>query len=813
MAVVAEKKSTKGLRQEPIYQSKGMRGLGRILAQEKKESRMPYRAGIKLCIERARLITQSYQETEGEPMVLRRARAIAKLLDNMTIYILPHERIVGNIASKPSSLITYPELFWRWLDKAIDVDYKELLSEDERRELHTIHKYWQNKAVHGMERELLPDQIKPYWFYNNQGVFLWIHGGRTGVPNYHKLFQVGLNGIIAEAKERLAELGTDPASYLNAKEYLSRKRFLEATIIACEAAIRFGQRFAEKALELAKQEEDEDRKKELEEIAKVCSWVPANPPRGLYEALQCYWFITLITRILDLQTPGLGDRFDQIMFPFYRKDREAGRSSREEAQELVEHLWLKMNEEGQLIPPVQGAGGGGLITARVLTIGGQTLTGEDATNEMTYIALDASKSVRLTQPAVAIRLHRNSPKEFLVAITDTLRKMAGLFSFFNDEMMIPYLMNLGIPLEDARDYSTEGCMRWIIPGKAMGMRALGGMFALPKCLEYALNQGIDKFSGKQIGYPTPDPRSFSSIEDVIGAHLNQVRFFTEKLVAIYNLVDVLDGEYLPQPFLSSLLDGCLERGQDCRHYKYFPNTIIQPVGQVTVVNSLVALKKLVFEDKKVAMAELLEAMKTNWEGKDALRQMCLNAPKFGNDDDYVDRFAADLYLRTTGVIRGFKNIWGGPFLEDGTGGASYYSYSGLTGATPDGRKDRSLFNDGTVSPAIGTDKRGPTAVLQSVARIDHTHTFTHLLNQKILPQYLSPEHQDTFLSYLRTWVNMGIHHIQFNILDRQIFLDAQQHPENYADLIVRVAGFSAYYVDMEREVQDQIIARTEQALA
>ena len=212
-------------------------------------------------------------------------------------------------------------------------------------------------------------------------------------------------------------------------------------------------------------------------------------------------------------------------------------------------------------------------------------------------------------------------------------------------------------------------------------------------------------------------------------------------------------------------------------------------------------------------AALLEAMKTNWEGKDALRQMCLNAPKFGNDDDYVDRFAADLYLRTTGVIRGFKNIWGGPFLEDGTGGASYYSYSGLTGATPDGRKDRSLFNDGTVSPAIGTDKRGPTAVLQSVARIDHTHTFTHLLNQKILPQYLSPEHQDTFLSYLRTWVNMGIHHIQFNILDRQIFLDAQQHPENYADLIVRVAGFSAYYVDMEREVQDQIIARTEQALA
>jgi formate C-acetyltransferase len=746
-------------------------------------------------------------------MVLRRAKAMAKLLDNMTIYILPHERIVGNIASKPSSLITYPELFWRWLDKAIDADYKELLSEEEREELHTIHKYWKNKAVHGMERDLLPEQIKPYWFYNNHGVYLWIHGGRTGVPNYYKLFQVGLKGIISEAKERLAKLSADPACYLQAIEYLSQKRFLEAVIIVSEAAIRFGQRFAEKARELSEKEENGLRRKELEEIAEICSWVPANPPRGLYEALQCYWFITLITRILDLQTPGLGDRFDQIMYPFYQRDKEAGRLSREEAQELVEHLWLKMNEEGQLIPPVQGAGGGGLITARVLTIGGQTPTGEDATNEMSYIVLDASKAVRLTQPAIAIRLHRHSPKEFLLAITDALRMMAGLFSFFNDEMMIPYLVNLGLPMEDARDYSTEGCMRWIIPGKAMGMRALGGMFALPKCLEYALNQGIDKFSGKQMGYPTPDPCTFSSIEDVIEAYLTQVRFFTEKLVTIYNLVDVLDGEYLPQPFLSALLDGCLERGQDCRDYKYFPNTIIQPVGQVTVVNSLVALKKLVFEDKKISMAELVEAMRDNWAGKEVLRQMCLNAPKFGNDDDYVDRFAADLYLRTTKVFRSFKNIWGGSFLEDGTGGSSYYSYSGLTGATPDGRKDRDLFNDGTVSPTIGSDKRGPTAVLQSVAKIDHAQTFTHLLNQKILPLYLSPEHREVFMSYLRTWINLGIHHIQFNVIDRQILLDAQDNPENYGDLIVRVAGFSAYYVDMEKEVQDQIIARTEQALA
>lgn len=813
MTTVAEKRITETLREAPMYQSKAMRGLGRVLAGERKEGRAPYRPGVRLCIERARLITEAYKETEGEPMVLRRAKAMGKLLDNMTIYLLPYERIVGNIASEPDSIITYPELWWRWLDKAIDKEYAILLDDKKRAELHEIHRYWQNKAVHGMERDLLPDEVKPYWFYDNQGVFLWLHGGRTGVPNYDKLFRAGLKGVAKEAEERLRQIASSPAMYLNAREYLEQKRFLEAAMVSCKAVSRFGKRFAQKAREMAKEERDNTRKNELEEIARVCEWVPENPPRTLHEALQSYWFITLITRILDLQTPGLGDRFDQIMYPFYQKDVKEGRLGKLEAQELVEHLWLKMNEEGQLVPPVQGAGGQTLITARVLTIGGQTPEGDDATNEMSYIVLDATRAIKLAQPAVAIRLHKNTPTRFLHKVVETLRTAAGVVSFFNDEMMIPYLTSLGIPIEDARNYSTEGCMRWIIPGKAMGMRALGGMFALPKCLEYALFQGVDKFSGKRVGHSTPDPLTFTSIEDVIQAYINQLRFFVQKLVTIYNIVDVLDEEYLLQPFLSALLDGCIERGQDCRKYKYFPNTIFQPVGQVTLVNSLAAMKKLVFEEKKVSMPELIEALRNNWEGKEELRQMFLNqAPKFGNDNDYVDLLARDVYLRTTQVIRSFKNIWGGSFREDGTGGAAYYSYSGLVGATPDGRKDRDLFNDGTVSPCIGTDKKGPTAVLKSVGKIDHIRTFTHLFNQKFLPQYLSDEHKEAFAAYLRTWVNLGIHHIQFNVVDRQILLDAQQHPEKYSDLVVRVAGFSSYFVDLIKEVQDQIIARTEQAL-
>lgn len=811
MAIATREERINQYKTEMLDRVKVQRNLGRPEDTQRAGVKLPFRPGVKLSLERAKLVTESYKETEGEPIVLRRAKALAKVLDNMTIYIGPHDKIVGNYSSDPDSLIHYPELFWRWLDKQIEGGYKELLDDKGREELHQLHEYWQNKAVHGSERGLLPEDVLPYWFWGNHGVFLWIHGGRTAVPNYEKLFKVGLNGIIKEAEDRLREISSDPSFYSNAREYLKQKQFLEAVIIALEAGAGWGERYANLAEEMAAQETDATRKQELEEIAKACYWVPGNPPRTFREALQCYYFITLIYRVIDIQAPGLGDRFDQILHPFYKKDKEEGRITREEAEELVSFMFLKMNEFGDLTPPAQGAASiGGVMTARVLTVGGVDSNGEDATNEMTYIAMDAKDMGGLTQPAVAVRLHRNTPQELLYQIVKSLRKEPGVYSLFNDEMMIPYLMGYGIPLEDARNYSTEGCMRWTIPGKAMGQRALGGNFALPRCLEFALNRGVDKVSGKQVGAPTPDPATFISIEDVINAYLNQVKFFMGKLTTIYNIVDVLDEQWLPQPFLSALLDGCIEHGEDCRTYKYFPLTIIQPVGQVTVYNSLAAIKKLVFEDKKVSMSELVDAFRNNWEGNEELRQMCLAAPKFGNDDDYVDLLARDVSLRTTQTIRSFKNIWGGSFMEDGTGASAYYAYSGLTGATPDGRRDRDSFNDGTISPSIGTDIKGPTAVLRSVGKIDHTRTFTQLLNQKFLPMYLSDDHKEQFAAYLRTFVDLGIHHIQFNVIDKQTLLEAQKHPEQYKDLVIRVAGFAAYFVDLEKEIQDQIIARTEQ---
>ncbi|MBW1642112.1 MAG: hypothetical protein JRJ76_04675 [Deltaproteobacteria bacterium] len=802
MTVSISERPTVQLSQEVAFKGKSLRGSGTS----------PYAKGVKICVERPRLLTQSYKMTEGDPMVIRRAKAIAHILDNMTIIIQPWERIVGNFASHPDALQYYPELFSRWVDKVIDDAYRDMVTDEEREELHEIHRYWKNKSVHGMERRLVPEEVKPYCQGVNHGAFFWVHGSRCGIPNYHKVFEIGLKGFIQEAKDRLEKISKDPDFYLKGDEYLKQRRFLDATIINLEAAIRWGKRYAEKARELASRETDQKRKAELEEIAEVCEWVPGNPPRTLHEALQSYYFITLITRVIDLQTSGLGDRFDQIMQPVYAREKEKGTITPEKAQELVEYLFLKMNEFGELVPPAMGmgAGGGFVVTTRLLTIGGMTPDGEDATNEMSSVTLAARTSLSLIQPTVAIRLHKNTPDTFLYEITDSIRKQPGVFSLFNDEMMIPFLANIGVSTRDARNYSKEGCMRWNIPGKSVSQRALGGMFSLPKCLEYALNCGIDPSSGKKMGASTPDPLSFKSINDVMEAYLAQLKFFVEKCVTINNVVEVLDQEYLPQPFLSALIDECIERGEDCRTYKYIPNSIIQPTGQITAINSLAAMKKLIFEEKKVTMQQLLDALKNNWEGEEVLRQKFIHAPKFGNDDDYADSIAQEFYSRTTEVVRSFKDIYGGFFREDGTGGSTYFLGSLLTGATPDGRKAEDLFNDGTISPTPNTDVKGPTAVLNSVAKINHTTGSTNCLNQKFLPQFLDGDNKANFVAYLKTFVDLGIHHTQFNIINREMLLEAQQNPEKYSTLIIRVAGYNAYFTDLNPSLQSQIISRTEQ---
>lgn len=792
------------MKTRPYYQSKVMRGVGRLEDQD--NSRKAYRDDVRLELERAQLIYESYQETEGLPFITRRGRAFEKLFNQKALYVLPDELIVGNICSMPGHLMTFPEKFGSWLDKAVDKSYAGLISDEDKIQLKKIHKYFKNMAVHGMEKDYLPPDLEPYWSYPKHGVFMWLHGGHVGVPNYEKVLSVGINGIIEEIEGKLKEIMTEEYAYAHTREFIEKKRFYDAALMTLRAMVNFGKRFAQKCREEAEAQTDTLRKNQLLELADICEWVPGNPPRTLHEALQSYWFINLGARVLDIQSSGLGERLDQVFYPFYKADLEAGRIDEETAVELFGHLVLKMNEEPELKPPAQGAGGATLVT-RVTTVGGQKADGSDATNDMTYIIMEAKNRIGLIQPAIAVRLHEKTPDKLWDKNVESLLREPGVYSFFNDGMMLPFLKDIGVPEEDVWNYTTDGCMRWQMPGKAIGHRALGGYFALPKCLEYALNQGKNQ-KGEQIGVKTPDPATFKSTEDVVKAYLEQFRFFAQKLVTLNNIVDVFDEEYYPQPFLSSLMDGCIEAGMDCRKYKYFNNHLIQPVGQVCVANSIVAMDKLIFGEKKVAIAELLEALHNNWKGKEDLRQVFMNAPKYGNDDPSVDTLTSEIYTRTTQVVRSLKNIHGTSFMEDGTGAASYFMVSGLTGATPDGRKDGDLFADGTVSPAPGTDKKGPTAVIKSVGAIDHKGTFTHLLNQKWLPKYLQ-EHKDEFIAYLKVWLKLGIHHIQFNIINKDMLLDAQKNPDNYSTLVVRQAGLAAYFVDLEKMVQDEIINRSE----
>jgi pyruvate formate-lyase/glycerol dehydratase family glycyl radical enzyme len=783
--------------------------------QEKLGEKSHIRPTLQLEIERARFVTQAYKENEKEPIVIRRAKAMSNYLNNMTIDIGEYDRIVGSVASYVKDAISYPELYSRWVDKAIDTGYKNMLSDHERAEMHEINKYWFDRSVHGAERNMLAEEDKLYWSYMNHGVYVWVHGAHSGqMPNYEKIFRIGLNGIMKEAQDKLKEIRNDKELIRSRPdEFMKGKAFLEAVIISIQAAIQWAKRYAVLARVKSSQEKEAMRKKELENIAEACEWVPGNPPRTFFETLQCWFLIMLLVRVLDVQTAGIGDRVDQIWYPAYRKDKEEGKITPEEAQELIEHIWLKLTEFTDFNAPIMASGAH--TTPRYITIGGQNRLGRDATNELTYIIMESIKSLKLVEPMVSVRLHRNTSDEFLYRLTDILRQDPGHYGIFNDEFMIPYLMSKGIPVEDARNWAVEACTIHTVVGKPMGHRAIAGPgFILPKCLEYALNQGRDYnfCKGEQIGAATPDPLTFTSIENVMKAYLDQVRFFTEKIVTFSNITDAIEAQILPQPFNSALLDGCIENAMDVRELKYWHKTNIQPVGHTTVVNALVAMKKLIFEDKKVTMAQLLLALRDNWEGHEELQRIFRDAPKFGNNDDYVDLFARDVHIRTCQTMQSFKTIYGYNVTCDGSGGASYFHFAGLTGATPDGRKKSEMFNDGTVSPEVGTDKRGPMSVLRSVAKIDPLLTFNHLLNQRFAPESLEGENKSKFVAYLRTFVDLNIHHIEFNVIDNNILLDAQRYPENYQDLIVRVAGFSAYFIDMNKYVQEQIIARTQHRL-
>jgi formate C-acetyltransferase len=768
-----------------------------------------FRPEVKLGLERARLLTEAYQRTDGEPMVLRRAKALEHILLNMTIYIQDWERIVGNYAESPEALMWPVERNWKSVHRLIQGEGASLVNEADMGEFNRIVDYWKGKTLSDRREKAFagsPDLDK-YWKY--EGTVFWTHWSELGVINYEKVLQKGLNGIIEEALAKLEEIGrTIPP------DYVKQKDFLEAVVISLRAAITWAGRYAQEARELSKAEKSEERRKQLESIADACERVPAHPARTLQEAFQSFFFVHLITHQIEYIRYGCGVRFDLVMNPYYQRDLKEGRITREEALDLILKLRLKFEEFGQVYSPTVSALYGGVQTLQAILIGGVDSQGRDVTNEMSYLVLDSVCELPTIQPSVGLRVHDGTPKKILLRAIDVAKTGVGYPAFFNDKVLIPLLMKWGCPLEDARNYSISACVYLDIPGKNI-IRRVVSYFSFPKCLWWALHQGIDPKTGDPYGASTPDPAHFSSIEDVMEAYLEQVRFFCVKQFALEDVLRSIYQEYLPCPFESAMIDGCIERGQGYRWWTYPARVPSHPVavGTTNVADSLAAIKKAVFDEQRISMEELIEVLDKNWEGHEDLRRMMLAAPKFGNDDDAVDLLARAVHHRTEQVVEAFSDNCGAGYHLDGSGVSATYGMSLETPATPDGRKDGGPFSDATLSPAPGADVKGPTAVLKSCSKIDILQSFNQLLNQKFLPQFLEGDSKEAFYHYLRTWADLGISHIQFNVVDKATLLDAQKYPEKHKALTVRVAGYSAYFIDLSKGLQDHIISRVEQGLS
>lgn len=668
-------------------------------------------------LERTRLLTESYKATEGEEWVIRRAKALDHILRNMTVYIQNHERIVGNYAAAPNELHFPIELNWKSYLKAVNSEVgRSLLTDEGRTEFKTLCNYWNGKALRDIQLKYFAGVADLEKYFKYDGTFMWNPTWyEMGLPNYEKLFRIGLNGVIAEAKARLEEIKrTIPANYLDQKD------FLEAVIITLRAAIAFAGRYAELARELAVKEANGHRKKELETIARACGRVPANPPRTLQEAIQSFWFYHLITRQIELVDVGIGIRFDLLMGTFYAKDKQEGRIDRDDALDLLQRLWLKIEEMGMTYGPMESGVYGGIQSLNTLVIGGVDREGKDVTNEMSYLVLDTAEIMRSAEPNIGLRVHGSTPKELLSRATDVIRTGVGYPSLFNDDAIIPLLLRWGVSFEEAREYSLTGCVYITIPG-SNHVRHSVGYASWPKYLWWALHQGVDPKTGEQRRARTPDPSNFTCLEDVIQAYLAQARFFFGKQVQLDLFTRRLYKRYLPRPFTSALVDGAIERGQDFRQFDC-PNgtaNMVVIVGATNVADSLAAIKWLVFEKKMVSMKEFLEVLDRNWEGREDLRQIVLSqVPKFGNDDDYVDTLAREVHIRTEQVIEEFADDYGGPFHADGSGVSATYGMAADCGATPDGRRDGEPFADGSLSPMLGRDTKGPTAVLSSVSKIE-----------------------------------------------------------------------------------------------
>jgi len=762
--------------------------------------------------ERALLLTEFYQHNNNPTLspAVRRALAFRYLLEKKAIWIGEGELIVGERGPAPKATPTYPEVTCHSLEDLEILNSRPktpyLVDEETRRVYRDIIiPFWKGKTI----REKIFAEMTPEWKDAYEaGIFTEFMEQRA--PGHtvldDKIYNMGFKDFkkAIEASRRSIDDFRDP-------EALKKREELKAMEIVADALIMYAHRHAAKARELAEKEKNPERKAELLRIAEICSHVPENPPRDFWEALQYYWFVHLGV-IIELNTwdsfnPG---RLDQHLYPFYKKGLEDGTLTEEKAKELLQAFWIKFNN--QPAPPKVGVTAEESATYAdfcLINLGGVKKDGSDGVNELSYLILDVIDEMRLIQPSSMVQISKKTPDEFLLRALRILRTGYGQPSIFNTDAIIQEMLRQGKSLEDARCGGASGCVEAGIFGKEAYI--LTGYFNLPKVLEITLNNGIDPLTGKKIGLETGDPRNFSSFDDLMKAFERQVQYFVDIKIRGNNIIERIYAEYLPAPFLSLLIDDCIARAKDYHDGGARYNTsYIQGVGMGTITDCLTALKFHVFDKKNISMEKFLEMLACNFEGFEEWRQILINkTPKYGNDDDYADNLLRQVFEIYYQAINGRPNLKGGTYRINLLPTTVHVYFGKKTGATPDGRKAHEPLSEG-VSPVQGADRRGPTAVIKSVAKIDHLRTGGTLLNQKFTPQLLaSEEGLRNLANLIRTYFRLDGHHIQLNVVTAETLRDAQRHPEKYRDLIVRVAGFSDYFVDLSKELQDEIIRRTE----
>lgn len=771
----------------------------RILNLKEKIMKKPRYASI----EQALIITESYKENKDKPRIIQRALALKNALEKLEISIDEEELIVGNRTTGVRDGVVFPESGINWIDKEFETlpirpqDKFDVNECDIEKFRNIIKPYWEGKSLedvlklrYGNEFDKIAKVVKINQKDHAQGHIC---------PNCRKWLKKGPEGIKEEAKKHL-KVATGEV-----------KDFYESVILVMEGTQNFIMRYHDLLLKTAKDEEDSDKKESMINLAKICQNISKNPPETFHEAVQSLWFLFVILHMESNASSFSPGRIDSYLYPYYKKDMENKVLDKQEALEIIECLWLKFNEIVYMRNSHSAKFFAGFPIGFNIVIGGQDENGNDFSNDLSFLCLKAQEHLGLPQPNLSLRLHKKTNDQILKEAIKVVSKGSGMPQFFNDEAVISAMKNIGISEKDAKDYAVVGCVELTTQGNNLGWSD-AAMFNLNKVLELTLTGGVCLLTNEKIGMNFGDLESYNSFEELEEALKKQIDYFMDKMILACEEVEKAHMELLPSPFLSSVIDNCMEKGMDVtKGGAKYNFSGIQMIQVANLADSLAAIKKLVFDEKKISKKDLLLALKNNFEGYEVIRAMLLNrAPKYGNDIDFVDELGVKWAKYFRNRLEKFKNFRGGKYHTGMYTVSAHVPMGENVGASCDGRFAREPLADGGMSPVYGRDINGPTAVLKSVSKLDKNLTSNGgLLNMKFLPEFFKTETGiDKFSKMLRAFVDLEIPHIQFNVVRKEDLIDAKKNPDKYRGLTIRVAGYTAYFVELADKLQDEIIART-----